>query len=258
MNVTINGHAIAVECRGNSDGAAMLLIHGLGGTGNYWTPAVLALGEKFNMVAPDLPGSGDSEIDPQATIESMMDDLLVLMDSLSMPRFHVAAHSMGTVIAQHIAARAPERVIDLVLLGALPEAPDPARKALQDRAALAESEGMVPIAEATATMGTAEATKREQPAAVAFVRESVLRQTPAGYARTCRALAEGSKAALDAIVCPTLLVSGTEDKTAPPPVAEALSAAITGSKLVLLPDCGHWTLTEKPLQVCKAMAEFYG
>jgi 3-oxoadipate enol-lactonase len=103
---------------------------------------------------------------------------------------HLAGHSLGTIICQHFAARSPERVASMILVGAFPEPPEAARTALRERAAKARSEGMRGIADAIAAAGTSSDTKVNQPSAVAFVRESLMAQNPEGYARNCEALAD--------------------------------------------------------------------
>src|SRR3546814_627338 len=88
--------------------------------------------------------------------------------------------------------------------------------------------------------------RRGNPAAVAFVRESLLRQDPVGYAAHCEALAEAQPADHAAIACPTLLVTGADDPVAPPEMARRLAGLIRGAEVEILPDCGHWPMIEAP------------
>jgi pimeloyl-ACP methyl ester carboxylesterase len=98
-------------------GPAVLLLQGVGLVGEGWRPQVDGLRDRFRLVFPDHRGIGGSTIpDGQVTIEAMADDALAVMDGLGLDRFHVAGHSMGGVIAQAIALRAPERVRSLALL----------------------------------------------------------------------------------------------------------------------------------------------
>ncbi len=80
----------------------------------------------------------------------------------------------------------------------------------------------------------------------AFVRESILRQSPEGYARTCEALASARAADHAQIRCPVLLITGEEDATAPPSVARMLADRIAGARVKILPRCGHWPTRGAP------------
>src|SRR5258706_588446 len=76
--------------------------------------------------------------------------------------------------------------------------------------------GMQAIADALVQAATSAETRARRPAVVAYVRETLMRQDPEGYARTCDALAEAGPADASAITCPTVLVTGDEDGVAPP------------------------------------------
>jgi 3-oxoadipate enol-lactonase len=237
-------------------GETLILVHGLGGSVNTWQPQTNVLKRDYRLLRFDLAGSGRSPIGDGISIASHVEDLLSLIEQSGEKRVHLAGHSMGTIICQHLAATAPERVASMVLIGALPEPPDAARGALRERAAKARSEGMRGIAEAIATAGTSADTKVNQPTAVAFVRESLMAQNSEGYARNCEALADAKMADLSAISCPVLLLTGDEDRTGPVPVARALVSAIEGAELQILPGCGHWATVERPKQVNYAMTLF--
>jgi pimeloyl-ACP methyl ester carboxylesterase len=71
-----------------------------------------------------------------------------------------------------------------------------------------------------------------------------------------RASAEDVRDVLPYVDVPTLLVYGDRDMRAPPPVSEALQAAISGSRLVVLPDAGHLCNIEAPDQFNVAVRDF--
>jgi 3-oxoadipate enol-lactonase len=102
-------------------------------------------------------------------------------------------------------------------------------------------------------------TRQRLPLAVAFVRESLMRQDPDGYARTCDALAEAAPAAVDRIEAPVLLVTGDEDGVAPPQSVRAFAEKLHSAKstrVVVLPRCGHWTPIERPEECARELREF--
>ena len=256
MQLEINGRLIAFDDVGS--GEPLLLVHGLGGTANSWAPVVEAFRASHRVVALDLPGAGRSAHDPQASIVSMAADVLSVMDALGLASVRLVGHSMGSITCQHVAAQAPTRVRDLVLLGPLAEPPEAARPALAARGQTALKEGMDGIADLICERGLAPATRERNPVVSGFVRELLQRQNPAAYARHCQALSEAVRADPSRVTCRTLLVSGTEDTTSPPASVGALAASLPNATRIELPDCGHWTMLEQPAAVVAAMRNFYG
>ncbi|HKV14664.1 MAG TPA: alpha/beta fold hydrolase [Reyranella sp.] len=241
-------------------GEAALCIHGLGGTSNTWTPLLPAL-SRFTTVRFDLPGSGRSHrAEGMLSIFTLVEACLRVLASRRIERAHVLGHSLGTIIALHLAAREPKMVRSLALFGPLLAPPDVARAGIKARAEKARREGdagMQAIADSLVQAATSAETRARRPAVVAYVRESLMRQDPDGYARTCEALAEAKPADAAAIVCPTLLVTGDEDGVAPPHAVRALGSKIAGSQVEVLRGCGHWTPLEKADECIDLLRRFY-
>jgi pimeloyl-ACP methyl ester carboxylesterase len=244
---------MAVEVTG--DGTPVLCIHGLGGTSNTFTPQMPVL-SGMRAIRPDLPGSGRSAHAGAVSLSTLITHIVKLCETLNIKSAHFAGHSMGTIICQHLAAEHSQLVRSLTLLGALIEPAPAARETLKKRAETARGGGMADIADAVMSGGTSAETRLRNPAAAAFVRESVLRQSAEGYAQTCEALAGAHAANHSRIQCPVLIINGEEDQTAPPSVARELSAKISGAKAVILPRCGHWPTVEKPEEVNAELKRF--
>jgi 3-oxoadipate enol-lactonase len=115
---------------------------------------------------------------------------------------------------------------------------------------------MQPIADALVRASLSTETRTRRPAAVAFVRESLMRQDPEGYARSCEALAQMGPADTSGIECPTLLVTGDEDAVAPPQAVRMMGERIRGSRVEVLRGCGHWTPVEKPEECTGLLQRF--
>lgn len=256
MLIDIRGRSLALDDLGT--GEPLVLVHGLGGTANSWAPVIEAFRHGQRVIALDLPGAGRSAHDPAATITSMAADVLAVLDALGLASAHLVGHSMGTITCQHLAAAAPERVRDLVLLGPLAEPPEAARPTLAARGHTALAEGMDGIADLICERGLAPTTRARHPVVTGFVRELLQRQRPEAYARHCQALSEAVRADPARIRCSVLLVSGTEDTTSPPASVATLAASLPNATRIELPDCGHWTMLEQPAAVVAAMHEFYG
>jgi pimeloyl-ACP methyl ester carboxylesterase len=168
---------------------------------------------------------------------------------------------MGTIVAAHLAAGHPRAVRSLALFGPLLAPPDPVRASLRARGAKARAEGMHDIADALVQAATSSATKATRPAAVAFVRETLMRQSPDGYARSCEALADAQAADAARIACPTLLVTGDEDGVAPPNAVRQMGQKIAEGgapvEVEVLRGCGHWTPIEMPDECTRLLRAHY-
>jgi 3-oxoadipate enol-lactonase len=252
---------MAVEEDGEGD--AVVCVHGLGGTSNTWTALMPALAG-YRVVRLDLPGSGRSHTGSGSlSIERLADAVLAACSRLNIARAHLLGHSMGTIVCQHLAAAQPKLVRSMALFGPLMAPSDAARAGIRTRAGKARSEGlagMQEIAQALMNGAISADSRQRSPAAAAFVRESLTRQDPEGYARTCEALADARPAAMERIEAPTLLVSGDEDSVAPPQAVRAMAERFTGVKAgvrtVVLSRCGHWTPIERPDECMRELRSF--
>ncbi len=246
---------LAVEIDG--DGEPVVMIHGLGGTTNTFTPLLPAFA-RHKRLRFDLPGSGRSgRVEGALSVDKFIEATQRAMAAAKVDKAHVVGHSMGTIVAAHLAAAEPGKVSSLALFGPLLAPPDQARANIRARAAKARQEGMQGIADALVQGSTSSETKQKRHAAVAFVRESLMGQDPEGYARSCEALAEMQAADASKIACPTLLVTGDEDAVSPPQSVRMMSQKIAGSRVEVLRGCGHWTPVEKPDECIDLLNRFY-
>lgn len=238
------------------DGDAIVLIHGLGGTSNTFQPLMQAL-RNFTVYRPDMPGSGRSPVPMEAqSIASFAEAIVGGLKELGVSKAHFAGHSLGTLVCQHIAVNMPACVRSLTLFGALTEPPDAARNGLIGRAATARAGNMDAIADQIIAATLSPSTHADKPSAVAFVRESVMRQPPEGYAKSCEALSKAHAFAVDRIDVPVLLVAGDTDPVAPPSMATALKDKMPHAEMALLERCGHWIPIERSQDSSRLIAEF--
>ena len=228
------------------DGPAVVLVHGLGGDSNSFQTLMGAL-EGYRVLRPDLPGAGRSALRPGLPgLKGLAGALRDALRAADVSRAHFVGHSMGALICQYIAAETPDLVVSLTLFGPILEPPAAARQGLQDRAEAARTEGMLGIADAVSTASVSAASREANPVTAAFVRESLMRQDPAGYASHCEALSAAQAAQHGAIRCPTLLVAGEHDPVAPVAMVQALEAAIADATLEIIPGIAHWMMVEAP------------
>jgi 3-oxoadipate enol-lactonase len=246
---------MAVEVEGS--GEAVVLIHGLGGTSNVWTPILPAIAARARVIRVDLPGSGRSPAGGPLSIQAFVDRIARAMRVLGAERAHVGGHSLGTIVAAHLAQQHPDLVRDLVLFGALPEPPEAARKGLKARAAKARAEGLAGIADQMLEVSISRETREKNPLACAYVRETLMRQNAEDYAATCEALSEAQAADFGRVGKRALLVTGEDDVIGTPSMSRDLAARLPGSRAEILPRTGHWTPIERPMESGRAMAQFW-
>jgi pimeloyl-ACP methyl ester carboxylesterase len=250
---TVSVGGVVAEVEG--EGFPVIMLHGLGGTSNLFQPQMVAL-RSYRVIRIDLPGSGRSPVPQEPTFAGFAEQVTGVAKLFGVTQAHLVGHSMGTILCQMIAASSPDLVRSLTLLGALAEPTEATRKGLGARVQLARAEGMAPIAEQIVSGAISASTRSSQPVTVAFVRESIMRQNPEGYAKTCEALAASEAADPRLISAPTLLLTGADDAVNPPSVAEALRARISGASLRLITGAGHWLPVEKPAECNQRIADF--
>jgi 3-oxoadipate enol-lactonase len=98
----------------------VLLLHGCAESGIVWYDWMPHLAAKFRVVRPDMRGFGQStpmDRDFPWSLDVIIDDYCRLMDHLGIDRFHVVAAKIGGTVARAFAARRPERVITLTVIG---------------------------------------------------------------------------------------------------------------------------------------------
>lgn len=251
---TIPPKDLAVEIEGS--GPPILMVHGLGGTSNFYQVQAQALADRFQVIRPDSAGAGRSPVAGQISIGSHADDLAALLDQLGVSGATVVGHSMGTLVVRTLATRHPGLISRLVLLGAVAEPADAVRQAQRDRAATLRQDGTAAVAPGVVASALSEGTRRDKPEVAAFVRELIMRQDPEGYARNCEALATATDPGPVAPGLPLLLITGSDDKTGPPEVSQAIAAAHGSATVTVIDGIGHWTALEAAGDVTDQLLKF--
>ncbi len=131
-DVTASGVRLRVAEDGEGD--PVVLLHGLFMDHRTWDGVIAALRDDFRLVAPDLPGSGDSEKPPPSRfpygIDAFAETVADLYAGLALGRAALVGHALGGAVALTVAARHPELVSRLVLIDTLcyPAPPDLSRR----------------------------------------------------------------------------------------------------------------------------------
>lgn len=255
----IDANGVRTSYVEHGQGAPVVLVHGLGGTGPGIFKHLLGpLAEHHHVVAYDLRGSGRSSVTPGPyTVELLADDLDALLTALGLDTVTLVGHSLGGGIVLEYAATRPHRVRAAVGLGAVTGLPEQGRESMEARARTVESEGMVAVAETVATNGLAASFREAAPEELRALIALIAASDPVGYAAQCRALvAMDVSVRLPDIRCPVLLVCGEKDLASPPAANSANAALIPDVRLAELADTAHIIPWEKPDEVLAQLTGF--
>ena len=251
MFIDLDGFVAHAQADGPAGGAPVLLLHSLGTTLHVWDPQAEALARTHRVIRPDLRGHGLSEApDGPYTMELLARDALGLLDRLGVRQAHVCGVSIGGRIALEMAARAPDRVLSLILCDTALEFPPP--DTWQQRMDAVAKGGMAAVADAVMERWVVD---QSLPSSKAL-RRMLLRTDPVGYAGCAAALRDTRAADVSGRVrCPATVVVGEKDISTPPAAAQAVQAAIPGSDLVTIADAAHIPTLEREAAVTGAVLD---
>ncbi len=238
------------------EGPPIVFLHGLGGSSNVWHGVMQAMKQHHHCVALDLRGHGRSQGRGKFSIEGWAKDVLKLIRHLELPAVTLVGHSLGTLVAQHLAQTEPESIDQLVLVGGISYFQPPTADAYRERAELVEKDGMDVLVEPWLEGAVSPQSHAIHAGMVGLLREVFLRNEPQNYAKSCRALADAPNIRRDDIGQPTLIVTGAHDRSTPLAMAEEISSSIPVCRVKVLPDVGHWSPLESPGDVAATVLEF--
>jgi pimeloyl-ACP methyl ester carboxylesterase len=251
-------------------GRPFMLVHGFTGAKEdftEWLDPLAAAG--WHAVAPDNRGHGASEKpddETQYTFGFLADDLLALADALwgSDAPFVLLGHSMGGMVAQVLALRAPERLDGLVLMDTL-HGPLPfiTRDEVDLAKLVVREQGIDGLAAALKERGgkldspAHERVLRERPGYEAFNDRKFADTAPAAYAGLLESMFGSTDRleSLRSLSMPTLVITGEQDRPIVKP-SMAMAEAIPGAELVVIPEAGHSPQFENPDAWWNALSTF--
>ncbi len=261
----MTGRALHVERRGH--GPALMLLHGFTGTGRSLAGLSAAFEREFDTLAPDLPGHGMSTggaRDGIYTFDDTLQDLMATLAAAGHRRAHWLGYSMGARLGLGCAARYPDRVASLVLIGGRAGIADPAERAARRRADEALVERIEAIGvEAFVDEWLAQPLFATQQRLDPVIRDEQRRIRLAHDARelaaSLRGLGPGAQpplfADLPRVQVPVLLVVGALD-TRFVAAAHEMAASLPQATVCEIAAAGHAAHLEQPAAVIAAVGDF--
>lgn len=254
MFADIDGNTLHYTSVG--EGPPVVLVHGLGGTSNVWYGVGRALEQHHHVVAVDLRGHGRSAGKGEFTVERWAKDVAKLIAHLELPAVTLVGHSLGSLVAQHLAWKQPELVSNLVLVGGISHFDPETQQRYRDRADVVEAQGIDAIIDEWLAGAVSPQTHARMPGGVGLLRDVVLSNDHKSYAKACRALAKAPTIQRDDLGQPTLLVTGAHDRSTPLGMTGELHAQIPVSTVRVAPHVAHWVPVEDPAWLAATLLEW--
>ncbi len=219
-----SSHPLAYEVAGS--GPQLILLHGLSGSGRWWSRNVPAFAANFRTYTVDLPGFGQSRQVRWSRLDDTADRLAGWITAEGLPRAHIVGHSLGGAVAARLASRHPDCVDRLVLVDAAirPQGIHP-RMRMKDVALTVRggSPGIAPM-----------------------LMRDLLRCHPWSFVTaTVDALQVNWEPHLTRIIAPTLVVWGEHDAITPLRHGQGIAASVSGARLITIPNAGHNPMWER-------------
>jgi pimeloyl-ACP methyl ester carboxylesterase len=249
------GVRLRYATQGKASGRPIIMLHGYPDSSFSYSRVLPLLSVNYRIYVLDQRGHGDSERPASGYgIPDLAADVLAFMDAKGLKQTIIVGHSMGSFVAQHVAAAAPERVTRLVLIGS---------------ATTLRNNVVVDLHQAVSAL--------RDPVPEKFVREfqqsTVFQPVPSKFmdrvvseslklpARVWQAVINGflapeANARLDKIKAPTLIVWGDKDAIFPRSEQDGLVSAIPTAVLKVYLETGHDPHWERPEQFVKDLDGF--
>ena len=209
-----------------------------------------------------LAGRADCVVVNYSSLNSLVGMAKQVLACAPTEKFAMAGHSMGGRIAFEVMRLAPERVERVALLDTSYPALAPGAEGEQERSRrmsllkIAQTKGMRAMGQVWAH-GMVHPKWLNTPLFESIV-QMIERNTPAMYEAQITALLNRPDATnvLGTIRCPTLVLCGRDDSWSPLARHEEIHAAIAGSRLVVIDECGHMATMEEPGAVSNAFVHW--
>ena len=235
-------------------GAGDPLVYLHGASGASWLPVLQKLSEKYDVIAPEHPGFGESDTpDWLDTIHDLAYFYLDVFDQLKLRGAHLVGNSLGGWLAAEIAVRNTSHLASVTLCNA----------AGLHVPGVKQSDSFMMSEEQRLREFFYDSKKAEEMVARVMHpdREDTVLKNRATVAKLSwhpRAHDPHLPKWLHRIDVPTLVIWGDHDKSFPNEHAQAYHRAIPGSKLDMIPQCGHVPQIEKPDEFVAALETFLG
>ena len=252
-------------------GTPLILLHGYAESSLMWKPIIPVLAERFTVIAPDLPGIGDSDI-PADGLDMKNSAVRIhdLAKSLGVQKAEVVGHDIGLMVAYAYAAQFPTEVVKLVLMDAFLPGVE-GWEAVYNNPAIWHFRFNGPTPEALVqgrerayfdyfwndfaadkTHSIPEADRKAY--AAAYARPGRMHAGWAYFVSFLQAAKDFAQLSRTQLTMPVLTIGG--DKSLGEALGQQAKLVATDATVVVLKNTGHWVLEEKPKETTEALQKF--
>jgi pimeloyl-ACP methyl ester carboxylesterase len=252
--------------------ATVILLHGFAETSRMWRPIIPKLAEKFTVIAPDLPGIGDSSIPADNKIDMITAAKQIhdLVRSLKIDKARVVGHDIGLMVAYAYAAQFPGETEKLALMDAfLPGVPgwepiynapniwhfrfngEYPEKLVQGRERT-YFEYFWNVLAADKNHSIPEADRKAY--AEAYAKPGRMRAAWAYFASWPQLAKDFAQLSQTKLTMPALSIGG--EKSLGKELGEQVKLVADNPSVIVLSNTGHWILEEKPKETTDALVNF--
>ena len=263
----------------STEGVPLLLLHGFGNEAHLWDDLAPLIAPYYRVLAVDLRGHGDSSWDPERRydVDSMVEDLEALTESLSIDRLALIGFSMGGRVATCFAGRHPERIAGLVIVDIGPEVDPRGTSRIRGEVSENRSPTFKSIEEYANALslnypagGRREllrmaryGLKQREDDLYELKIDPALRgengplESDAEMATREAATERAMWEALEKILCPTLVIRGAASDILSPETADKMvDVVLADGRLIVVPQAAHSVATDNPEAFNRAVCDF--
>ena len=250
--------------------ATVILLHGFAETSRMWRPIIPTLAEKFTVIAPDLPGIGDSSIPDKIDMLEAAKQIHDLVRSLKIDKARVVGHDIGLMVAYAYAAQFPDETEKLAVMDAFlpgvagwePIYNDPNTWHFRFNGEYPEKlvkgrertyfEYFWNVLAADKTRSIPEADRRAY--TEAYAKPGRMRAAWAYFASWPQLAKDFAQLSQTKLTMPVLSIGG--DKSLGNELGAQMKLVADSVTVIVLPNTGHWILEEKPKETTDALVNF--
>jgi 3-oxoadipate enol-lactonase len=240
---------------GDSSLPALVLSTSLGTDFSLWDAQAPEFAKHFRLLRYDMRGHGQSSVSaPPYSVPDLVSDVLSLVDTLDIDRFHWCGLSVGGMIGMTLALKSPSRLRKLILCSTA--AKIGTQESWNARIDTVRTQGMKEIARATPPRWFTRNFQNNSPDVVAAVVRSIESLNPDGYIGGCCAVRDfDARNTVSGIRLPVLVISATHDPAAPPSDGRFLADQIPGAAYLEL-NASHISVMEDPQRFTNEVLTF--
>ncbi len=224
---------------------ALVFVHGVGSTAAIWDTQLEAFGDEYACAAVELRGNGAYKPDPDPSLVTrpgFAQDVLTVVDALSIDRFALIGCSLGGVVAFELWPQVESRFDAMLILGSFARYPDGQRYADGIITAVRDA-GSMPVfaARRAGQLGLPPERMTET------IEQMACKSVPCYIAATQATWTGDYSAMLSSITAPALVACGERDAVAPLVLSEEIAAGIPSASLAVVAGAGHVANADNPV-----------